>query len=177
MKLYPFALLAAVLSGCAMAPTHPDSVRPGDEDGVAQRIESNSPLDLFILMLGTNDFQSTHNNDARQSAQGIAAIIEAVRAAPIEPGMRAPKIMVIAPPSITKPKGSIAEKFEGSTQRCIGLSAEYAKVAAEHDCSFFDAAAIVSTSPIVGVHLDAAQHLRLAQALVSPIAEELCCSE
>lgn len=34
MKLYPFALLAAVLSGCAMAPAHPGSVRPGDEDAV-----------------------------------------------------------------------------------------------------------------------------------------------
>lgn len=145
--------------------------------GVAQRIESNSPLDLFILMLGTNDFQSTHNNDARQSAQGIEAIIAAVRDALIEPGMLAPKIMVIAPPSITEPKGSIAEKFEGSTQRCIGLSAEYAKVATEHNCIFFDAAATTSTSPIDGVHLDAAQHLTLAQALVSAIAEALFCNE
>lgn len=34
MKLYPFALLAAMLSGCAVAPSRPDNVRSGDEGAV-----------------------------------------------------------------------------------------------------------------------------------------------
>ncbi|MGB2222745.1 hypothetical protein [Neptunomonas sp.] len=32
--------------------------------GVAQVIEMHSPLSLVIIMLGTNDFQVTHNNTA-----------------------------------------------------------------------------------------------------------------
>ena len=47
--------------------------------GLEQRIEVNSPLDLVILMLGTNDFQSMHDNNAWHSSQGIAAIVRAIR--------------------------------------------------------------------------------------------------
>ena len=67
-------------------------------DALAQRIEIHSPLDLVILMLGTNDFQSVHSFTAWHSAQGIRALITEIRGAPIEPGMPIPKILVISPP-------------------------------------------------------------------------------
>ena len=68
--------------------------------GLAQVIEMMSPLKLVILMLGINDFQCTHDNNASLSAQGTAKLIQIVRQAPIEPGMPVPDIMVIAPPPI-----------------------------------------------------------------------------
>jgi lysophospholipase L1-like esterase len=43
--------------------------------GLAQVIEMNSPLKLVILMLGTNDFQCTHENNAWLSAQGTVKLI------------------------------------------------------------------------------------------------------
>jgi lysophospholipase L1-like esterase len=55
--------------------------------GLAQCIEKHSPLALAIVMLGTNDFQCTHQNDVALSAQGIAALVTIIRQAPIEPGM------------------------------------------------------------------------------------------
>jgi lysophospholipase L1-like esterase len=71
-----------------------DPYKPGRNglEGLAQRIEISSPLALVILMLGTNDFQSMHDHTAWHSAQGIAALIAAVRGAPIEPGMPVPPI-------------------------------------------------------------------------------------
>ena len=59
--------------------------------GIEQRIEAQSPLDLVILMLGTNDFQATHQNLAWHSSQGLASIVGAIRLAPIEPGMPCPR--------------------------------------------------------------------------------------
>lgn len=58
--------------------------------GLGQRIEVNSPLTLVMLMLGTNDFQAVHQVNARQSAQGIAMLVGAIRRAPVEPGMPVP---------------------------------------------------------------------------------------
>ena len=75
-------------------------------EGLAQRIEVHSPLDLVILMLGTNDFQSVHSYTAWHSAQGIRALIAEIRGAPIEPGMPIPEILVIAPPELRTPNGS-----------------------------------------------------------------------
>jgi lysophospholipase L1-like esterase len=66
-----------------------DPFKPGRNGllGLEQRIEAHSPLALVILMLGTNDFQSMHQHTAFHSAQGIAALVRAIRQAPIEPGM------------------------------------------------------------------------------------------
>lgn len=47
--------------------------------GLAQVIEMNSPLKLVILMLGSNDFQCTHHNNAWLSAQGTAKLIQIIR--------------------------------------------------------------------------------------------------
>src|SRR5262245_55390842 len=54
-----------------------DPFKPGRNGllGLEQRIEINSPLALVIVMLGTNDFQSVHANNAWHSSQGLAAVI------------------------------------------------------------------------------------------------------
>src|SRR6202521_2283009 len=84
-----------------------DPFKPGRNGlvGLAQRIEINSPLSLVMLMLGTNDLQSMHPHTAWHAAQGMAALVAAVRQAPIEPGMPRAPILVIAPPPIGIPRG------------------------------------------------------------------------
>ena len=135
--------------------------------GIEQRIEVNSPLALVILMLGANDFQSVHQNNAFHSSQGIATIVRAIRRAPIEPEMPVPAILVVAPPRCTAPTGTMAEKFECAPQKSVGLSQAYRAVATELNCGFFDADAVIATSPVDGVHLDADAHATLGRELVS----------
>ena len=101
---------------------------------------------LLVLMLGTNDFQSIHQFSAAHSAQGLATLIQAIRQAPIEPGMPVPEILVVAPPPIVQPKGSIAPKFEGAAPKSAGLAAALAVVAKERECTFFDAGTVTPTS-------------------------------
>lgn len=140
-----------------------DPFKPGRNGlaGLAQRIEIHSPLALVILMLGTNDFQSMHGYNAWHSAQGILALIAAVRTAPIEPGMPAPPILVVAPPPVQSPKGTMAPKFAGAGEKCAGLAAAYRKVCEEAGCHFFDAGSVITTSAVDGVHPDKEQHLVL----------------
>jgi lysophospholipase L1-like esterase len=152
-----------------------DPFKPGRNGlvGLEQRIEINSPLRLVILMLGTNDFQSMHAHDVRHSAQGIAALVHAIRRAPIEPDMPTPDILIVAPPEIRAPKGTIAWKFEGADKRCAGLAEAYAAVARELGCSFFDAADVTTSSKEDGVHLDADQHAALGRALAAHLVVSL----
>ena len=144
-----------------------DPFKPGRNSlvGLAQRIEIHSPLELVVLMLGTNDFQSMHEHNAWHSSQGILALITAIRTAPIEPGMPVPQILVVAPPAIQTPKGPIAPKFEGGERKCLGLAAAYRKVCEEADCHFFDAGSVITSSNVDGVHVDAEQHLTLGNEL------------
>ncbi len=133
--------------------------------GLAQSIEINSPLELVILLLGTNDFQTMHQHNAWLSSQGIAALVSAIRTAPVEPGMPIPGILVVAPPPIRTPMGPIAPKFEGAASKSAGLASAYRKVCEELGCMFFDSGTVITTSERDGVHLDADQHLALGRAL------------
>lgn len=144
-----------------------DPFKPGRNGlaGLAQQIEIHSPLDLVILMLGTNDFQSMHEHNAWHSSQGILALIAAIRSAPIEPDMPVPPILVVAPPAIQTPKGPIAPKFQGGEHKCVGLAQAYRQVCEEANCHFFDAGSVIASSKVDGVHLDLEQHVILGKAL------------
>lgn len=143
--------------------------RNGSE-GLAQVLEIHSPLALVILMLGTNDFQDTHDNNAKLSAQGMAKLIEIVRQAPIEPEMPIPEIMIIAPPVMTEVKGSIAMKFNGSEKRSVGLSQELEDISKEYSTLFFDSATVTGSSVVDGVHLDEDQHEKLGRAVAHAVS-------
>jgi lysophospholipase L1-like esterase len=148
-----------------------DPYKPGRNalSGIEQAIEAHSPLALVILMLGTNDFQSMHPHTAWHSAQGLAALIDAIRRAPIEPGMPVPGILVLAPPRIEQPRGAIAAKFVGADEKSVGLSEAFLQVAAARSCAFLDAATVTPASRIDGVHLDADQHARLGRAVAERV--------
>jgi lysophospholipase L1-like esterase len=144
-----------------------DPYKPGRNGaiGLEQRIEVNMPLSLVILMLGANDFQSMHPHNAWHSAQGIAALVHAIRRAPIEPGMHLPDILIVAPPLTQIPRGPLAPKFEGAAEKSAGLARAYEEVARTLDCNFFDAGRVTRSSTVDGIHLDADQHQLLGRAL------------
>ena len=149
-----------------------DPFKPGRNGavGLAQRIEMHSPLALVVLLLGTNDFQCTHQNDVALSAQGIATLIATIRQAPIEPGMPVPPILVVAPPPMGEPAGAIAAKFRGGEVRSVGMAAAYAEVCRTMQCHFFDSGSITPASRVDGIHLDANQHEKLGLALAQQVA-------
>lgn len=152
-----------------------DPFKPGRNglQGLAQHIEIHSPLSLVMIVLGTNDFQCMHDNSPFLSSQGLASLIHAVRQAPVEPGMTIPPIMIVAPPAILEPKGTIAAKFQGAAAKSKGLAQAYEALAKLMDCLFFDANAVTPASKVDGIHLDADQHARLASALADVVGDIL----
>ena len=154
--------------------TWPDPFKNGRDgsDCLAQVIEMHSPLRLVILMLGTNDFQCTHQSNAWLSAQGTAKLVNIVRQSPIEPGMPVPEVLIVAPPKITEPKGYIAHKFNGAEKRCIGLPSELEKIAIELSASYFDANSVTESSKVDGIHLDEPQHEVLGKAIAKAVLDK-----
>lgn len=148
-----------------------DPFRPGRNglQGLSEAIEYNSPLSLVILMLGSNDFQASHQGSAALTAQGMSALIDTIRRAPIEPGMPQPSILVVAPPQITDVKGTMAAKFVGAETRSIGLAAALKQMAHEQQVYFVDSDAVTDASEVDGIHLDIGQHQLLGQALAGEV--------
>jgi len=144
-----------------------DPIRPGRNGliGLSQRIEVNSPLHLVLFMLGTNDFQINHQHTAQDAKRGMMQLIQAVRNTALEPGMRMPRILVVAPPPILEPKGDIAAKFLGGEKKCVGLAQAYQQLCQEMQCDFFDAATVTTSSKVDGIHFDEDQHAAFGLAI------------
>ena len=129
-------------------------------------IETNVPLELLIIMLGTNDFKIQFGATAFNSARGVLSLIQQVR------GMyalaeQAPEILVVTPPMVSER----AEKaFWGdAVKRSEGHAYYLAQVAERTGCFHFDANEVASVAGD-GVHLDEKGHLALGRALAKKCA-------
>lgn len=138
--------------------------------GIQQVIEMNSPLELVIIFLGTNDFQSMHPHTAWHAAAGIEALVKAVRNAPLEPGMPVPPVLVIVPPIIRHPQGPIADKFQDVEHKCLELDKRYREICTKLECDLFDSNTVIRPSSVDGIHLDKPDHHTLGLALAKEVA-------
>ena len=137
-------------------------------------LASHNPLDLVILMLGTNDMKHYFQNNAWSIGQGVAQLLHLIQTYPYAPNYSAPKVLVVSPihigPDVAhSPFGSFQpEAIEISK----GLAAEMQRVAEQTGCAFFDAAAVAGPCDEDTIHMDAANHAALARAL-EPLVHQL----
>ncbi len=129
-------------------------------------LKSHEPLDLIILMLGTNDLKMRFNLTPFTIAQGIEALIECVRRELIP----SPKILVVAPALIVETSDfENSQGFASGARRSKELAPHYKYFAEKHGCSFFDAASVITSSTVDGIHLDSTAHRKLGEALTRAV--------
>lgn len=139
---------------------------------------SHRPLDLVILMLGTNDLQKVHQPPLEKLGDGITRLIELIQTHPnCGRNQQPPQILVVAPTFIkpSAPNGRILvyPKFNGETGRALSLAFPevYGRVAREKGCLFLDAAQFAEPSDGDGVHLTAESHIRLGHGIAALLKE------
>jgi lysophospholipase L1-like esterase len=135
---------------------------------------SHEPLDLITLMLGSNDLKDLFAAQASVVGMGLERLVRELHY--LIPGSlsRDVKLLIISPPEVL-PRDGGDEYFNGfsaaSREKSRRLSAIYEKIAARYRCGFLNAAALVSPSPRDGLHLNAASHAKLAEAVAEKIKE------
>lgn len=118
-------------------------------------LTTHGPLDLVIVMLGTNDLKPFVCGRAIGARAGMQRIIEIVRRHEYPLAAAAPGIVVVAPPPPRAAADPIfQEQFSGAVEEGAKLATYYRELAATYGCAFFDAAEAAVTSPIDGIHLD-----------------------
>lgn len=128
-------------------------------------LHSATPLDLMVLMLGTNDAKQRFSLAGFDIALGVGALIQRARAdLPDLP------VLVICPAPV-KEVGCLAPIFAGAEARMANLATDMARIARAHDAHFLDAGTIIETDPLDGVHHSAAAHQALGTAVAAKIKE------
>jgi lysophospholipase L1-like esterase len=128
-------------------------------------LESADPIDLVIVMLGTNDVKSTYNLDPEDIAEHLDETIHLIKSKKVDLE-KVPKIIVICPPPVIVPtENKLDERMVRGVELFKELPALYKEVAEKNSCGFINAGDHISSSPIDGYHLDPEAHAKLAQVL------------
>jgi len=131
-------------------------------------IESHRPLDLIVIMLGTNDLKRRFDLSASDIAQSAAELAEmASRLAQAPDGSHA-KVLLVAPPAVTT-LTEFDQMFDGAREKSRQFSHYYRLAAGWHHLPFFDAGAVIVSSEKDGIHFDPEEHCKLGEALADEV--------
>jgi lysophospholipase L1-like esterase len=141
---------------------------------LAPCLRSHAPVDLVIIMLGTNDLKRIYGNTAAEIACGAARLVDEARGTLTGPDGRPPEVVLMSP----APLGAITARgemwgFGEAIETSRRLAGMYEIVAEDHGAGFFDAGSVASVHPDDGVHLDAAACASLGPALAEVVRARL----
>lgn len=137
-------------------------------------IMTHEPVDLLIIMLGTNDVKERFGATAANIAKGLERLTK--KAIASKEGFRdgEPNILIICPAPIDeryKTTYVINEMGKDCDEKSLLLSPYYKEMADQLGCHFLDAGAIngIKMHPNDYMHLDKASHTLLALKLAEII--------
>ncbi len=134
-------------------------------------LEMNYPLDLVIIMLGTNDSIIDFKATPQQTTNAIQKMIRHIKNCHLGSEFTAPNILLISPVPIQKIDSEDFNLFfdDESITNTKALAKCYAELAAKEGCDFLNGAEIADFRLDDGIHLDKKGHSDLANAIAVKI--------
>jgi len=129
----------------------------GDKNGkrhLPMILESHAPLDLVIIMLGTNDLKARFSAPAVDIAAGVGGLVDIVRSSGSGPGAGEPQLLILVP-GVTERLSGFAEMFAGGAEKSREFARVFAAMCQERNVPFANVNDVVRYSQADGIHLDA----------------------
>ena len=133
-------------------------------------IETHKPLDLVIIMLGTNDLKQRIGVTAEDVAHGARVLVKVVQQSETGIGGAAPAVLLGVPAPVEE-TDRFAEMFHGAAAKSRKLSAHFKTIAEELGCPLLDGGEVVVSSPVDGIHLEPEEHGKLGRAMAARVKE------
>lgn len=138
-------------------------------------IDSQSPLDLIILMLGTNDLKERFGVGPKTIAAGFGRYLDVIKTTPMYG--KQPKVLIASPIFVGTSYKSHAlfhDMFgEDAVERSEGFAEAFREFAQEAGVYYIDAAEYGKPSEKDGIHMEAEYHEKLGKAFAEKVKEIL----
>lgn len=153
-----------------------DHLADADRNGVRTLptiLATHEPLDLIIILLGTNDLKPFICGHAIGIKQGMDRLVQLVRGHAYFFNAPPPPILLVSPPPLCETDNAdFAAMFEGGVAESKKIAEAYRQIADLYQCAFFDAGTVARTTPLDGIHLDAENTRAVGKAL-APVVRKL----
>ncbi len=134
---------------------------------------SHRPLDLVIVMLGTNDCKTKFHANPQDIANGLEQILDYIQ----QPFYnQIPKVLILSPASIAESEDRsefYGEFFNHYLKVSQGLAAYYKSLAQRRNCYFLDINTVTQVSNLDGVHFDLSAHQKIAAVIEKEIRQKI----
>ena len=131
-------------------------------------LASHAPLDLIMIMLGTNDLKPSIHGHAEGVAAGIEVLIDIIQARGVSK-----KILLVSPPHFTASPNHGGQARAGrSIEESRRVAPLLREIARRRFLVFFDASTVAIASAVDGVHLDSENTRALGMALI-PLVRDI----
>ncbi|MEX0285453.1 MAG: SGNH/GDSL hydrolase family protein [Paracoccaceae bacterium] len=152
---------------------HDDPVEGLHKNGVRvlpALLDTHRPLDLVIVMLGTNDLKMRYNVPAIDIAISAEQLIRTIHSSIAGPDLAPPKALLVAPVPIEE-TGFLGEMFAGGAVKSQALAGYFQTIAERHGVGFLDAGTVADVDPVDGIHLTEDGHAALGRAIADKVNE------
>ena len=141
-------------------------------------IASHLPLDLVIIMLGTNDTKHFFHRSPQDIAVGMSLLAGQVlgSAGGVGTSYPAPKLMIMSPPPLAEKMGHPWFDVifdQESIAKSKQLGPLYKALAEFMKCDYFEAGSVVTTEGVDGIHFTEENNLALGEALAEKVRQIL----
>lgn len=136
-------------------------------------LASHLPLDVVVLMLGTNDTKAYFDRTPLDIALGMSVLVTQVltSAGGVGTAYPAPQVLVVAPPPLPPmPHPWFQLIFEGSQEKSARLAEVYGAMASFVKVPFLDAGSVISTDGVDGLHFTEQNNRDLGEAIGEQVA-------
>jgi len=141
---------------------------------LATLLESHAPVDLVVIMLGTNDMKHIYASTAYYAACGVRELVNIVNKTIPPAYNEPPQVLIVSPPRIECFSESIKLEFNSDVvKESKDFAMRYREVAEECRCFFLDSSQIVGNIFADGVHLGEHDHIRLGKSVAEVVQEIL----
>ena len=120
-------------------------------------LTSHYPIDLLVIMLGTNDLKDRFNIPPVCIAKAVGRLIEYAEKSSAGINGNPPEILLVCPPPILEAPVYREEFLEG-VKKSQNLKEEYKKLAESHCIPLFCAGDCIASSPVDGIHWTEESH-------------------